>query len=121
MRAYTYAYGNRIVLDSAIKLLTRLKDPENIYELTLHFGIFALGYIIENLGFYGYSGLIPAEIAKGIVELRSQLIREAVKKVELLVHKLNVPEHAIFSPIAKPNYFDHLERLEVNRTVPPRI
>jgi hypothetical protein len=37
--------------------------------------------ILANLGYYAYSGLIPEDIAKQIVELRNQLIREAAKKV----------------------------------------
>lgn len=121
MNAYTYAYSNRLILDGAIKVLNRLRDPENIYEVTTHFIIFSLDYILDNIGFYAYSNLIPADIAKGIVELRSKLIREAVKKVEILAHKLNLPEHAINTPIAKPTYFEHFKNLKVNRTIPPRI
>lgn len=105
MRIYSYAYGNRLVLDSAIKVLSKFSDPGDIHELSTHFTIFALSYILDNLGFYAYADLIPADIASQIVELRSKLIREAVKRVEILVHKLNIPDHAIYAPISKPTYF----------------
>lgn len=75
MKAFSYAYGDRLILQSAVNVMGKLKEAENLNELKNHFIIYALTIILSNMGFYAYSGLIPEEIAKQIGELRSHIIR----------------------------------------------
>lgn len=119
--AYVYAYAERLAVQSCLKVLSNLKDPEHIRELTNLFIISTLENIINNMAFYGYANLIPANVAQDLTRFRSEMIREAAKTVELLVHKTANPEHANNSPISRPDWFKSLENLPVNNYVPPRL
>ena len=41
--------------------------------------------------------------------------------MELMVHKLNIPEHAVDAPISRPDYFKFIENLPVNTYIPSRL
>ena len=75
MKAYVYAYAERVALEGSLKVMSGLRDPEILYEVKLHFVISTLDYILEHMAFYAYSGLIPQGIAEGITVFRNKLIK----------------------------------------------
>lgn len=81
MKAYSYAYGERLAFENGTKTYRRLKEPEHVYELGLHFVIHALDYLRQNIGFYAYEEIIPADVAKEMGLLRSRLIKDAARRV----------------------------------------
>jgi hypothetical protein len=68
-----------------------------VFELI--FKIFAADIIIRDLGFYLSEGVISKEAAKNTVSALPLLLKELAKHTPEIIESLNVPVHALHTPI----------------------
>ena len=100
MQDLATSYGERIALRQSLEALEKLKEAKNKDVLSKHFKIFAIEIILENLSFFLFEEAIAVETAKQLREAYNELIRQAATEINNIVENLNVPVHALYTPIA---------------------
>jgi len=112
MQDLAMAYGERNTIEACLLDLSKMKNAANIKVMTAVYRLFALECIRRDLGFYMVEKAISQDAAKNTTASFHNLVNFVADNVDGLVSSLNVPEHALYVPIAedyekyysKPNF-----------------
>lgn len=101
MQDLATSYGERIAMEQSILAVnTKLQNPDYKRILSTHFKIYGIEVILNNLGFFLSEEAISVDAAKQLREKYRELIREAAQSIDTIINNLNVPVHALHTPIA---------------------
>ena len=93
------AYGERQALQFCIDSLATMKCGGVKATFELIFKIYAVDIILRDLGFYLAEGIISQVAALGATKAMPELIKELAKKTGPIIENMNVPVHALHTPI----------------------
>ena len=103
------AYGERLTIESCVHFMKGLKNTANGKLMEVVFRVFALDTVKQNLGFYLVNGAISRVAGAALIETQNYLIKKMADQIDVLLNCLNVPEHAVYTPIAENwgEYYAH--------------
>lgn len=93
------AYGERQALQFCIESLASMKCGGVKATFALIFKIFAVDIILRDLGFYIADGILCQVAAEGATKAMPEMIKELAKKTGPIIENMNVPVHALHTPI----------------------
>ena len=93
------AYGERQALEFCFEALASVKGAGTKAVLDVIFKIYALDMIIRDMGFYLSHGVLNAAAAQSAVAALPLLVKELAKNTLDVIESLNVPTHALYTPI----------------------
>mmetsp|Transcript_4484 Transcript_4484/g.6703 ORF Transcript_4484/g.6703 Transcript_4484/m.6703 type:complete len:171 (-) Transcript_4484:27-539(-) len=99
MQNLAQAYGERHCLDYCISQLQTLKSSVNKKVLSKIFTLFAVENIRRDLAFYLLHGAVSNAAAKNLDLQRVQLVKEVAEQSLDILDSLNIPKHALYTPI----------------------
>lgn len=112
MQDLAMAYGERHTFEACIACLAKFKNGENKKVFTEVMRLFAVDAVRRELGFYMVEKAIGVEAADNSTATLHALNNSVASNVDALLVGLNVPDHALYAPIAgdwvkyyaSPNY-----------------
>ncbi len=106
------AYGERQTLTYSLDVLSSIICPKTQQIFDVIFRIYALDIVLKDLGFFMSYGVVNAHAAKIAQDTFTQLIKTLAVFTPDIIESMNVPTHALYTPIAgdyikfneSPNY-----------------
>ena len=77
--------------------------------MEMHFYIFVWDIILREGTFFLIEGWISPELMKTLKASFNEMIKAAADKIDHIIESMNIPVHAVYSPIAK-NYVLYNEK-----------
>lgn len=100
MQDLALAYGERNTIEACVKTLSIIKNAENRKVFTAIIRLFALDNIRRDMGFYMVEKAISRNAAENTTATLHSLNNYIADNVDPLLASLNVPAHALHTPIA---------------------
>ena len=94
------AYGERFTLQSCIDILPTIKCDQVRQQYELCFRIFALDIVLKDAGFFLVEGLLNPQALKLAQLTLIQLVKTLAVTTGDIIESMNVPTHALYTPIA---------------------
>ena len=94
-------------LKHCVKSLDRLNQGRQV--ISRYFVLFAWEMLLRDSTFYLLEGWLSAEVIKKLKGEYNDMIKLAAKDIDHVNESLNIPVHAVYSPIAK-NYVLYNEK-----------
>jgi len=94
------AYGERNTIQSCVRTMAQIKNAENRKVFTAVVRLFGTECIRRDLGFYMVEKAVSRDAADNTTATIHQLCNFLADNIEGLLTSLNVPAHALHTPIA---------------------
>ena len=94
------AFGERKTLENSIEKLGQMKEEKNKQLMEKVFWLYGTDVLLNDLGFFLGEEVVTAEQVKNAKLVHTGLVKEIAKDVDYILENLNVPTHALYTPIA---------------------
>lgn len=101
------AYGETLAMKACLKSLDKLKQGKQVMKT--HYLLFGWDILLRESTFFLLEQWMSPDVVKALKLEYNNLIKAAASEIDHINESLNIPVHAIYSPIAK-NYVLYNEK-----------